>query len=103
MNERSRWKSLNEIHARQKNTVWPDLMKNRALVDSFLWKGSSEATVVQRIGIALFGLLFFCPAMLIVRFGCLEPGPALFRTLMFLLALPWIAIGCRLLWNSLRY
>lgn len=99
----SRWKPLSEIEARQRNTVWPDTLKNGALVDAFLWKGSPDATHTQRIGIAFFGLLFLSPAVLLVRFGCFEPGPALLKTLMFLLALPWLVIGGKLLRNALRH
>src|SRR6266851_2554680 len=98
-----RWKPLSEIEARQRNTVWPDTLRNAALVDAFLWKGSPDATPIQRIGIGLFGLLFLCPAILVVHFGCFEPGPALFRMFMFLLALPWVAIGCKLMSNAFRH
>jgi hypothetical protein len=87
-----------DIRARQRSTVWPDTLRNGRVVDSFIWKGSPDATLVQRIGIALFGFLFLCPALLLVRFGVLEPGPVLFRTLMLLFALPWLAIGCKVAW-----
>jgi hypothetical protein len=92
-----------DVRARQRNTVWPDTLRNGRVVDSFIWKGSPDATLVQRIGVALFGLLFLCPALLLVRFGVLEPGPAPFRTFMLLFALPWVAIGCRLLGNAFRH
>lgn len=29
-----------ELEARQRNTVWPDTLRNNLLVDNFLWKGS---------------------------------------------------------------
>lgn len=77
---------MGEIEARQRNTVWPDTLRNGALVDAFVWRGSPNATYIQRIGTALFGLLFLCPAVLLMRFGFFEVGPALFRLLMFLLA-----------------
>ena len=51
-----RWRSLREIEARQRGTVWPDTLRNGALVDAFLWKGSPKATVIQRIGPGLFEL-----------------------------------------------
>lgn len=72
-----RWKSLSEIEARQRNTVWPDTLRNGALVDAFVWRGSPNATYIQRIGTALFGLLFLCPAVLLMRFRFFEVGPAL--------------------------
>lgn len=96
----SRNKLSSDIKARQRNILWPDTLRNGALVDAFAWRGSPNASCIQRIGTALFGLLFLCPAILLMRFGVLEKGPALFRLLMFLLALPWIAIGCKLLRNA---
>jgi hypothetical protein len=99
--KRTRWRSFSEIESRQRNTVWPDTLRNGAIVDAFVWKGSPTATAIQRIGIALFGLLFLCPAILIFCFGCLEPGPPLFRVLM--LALPWVAVSCKLMKNALRH
>lgn len=98
-----KWESLGEIGARQRNSVWPDTLRNSALVDAFVWRGSPNPTYVQRIGTALFGLLFMCPAVLLVRLGFFEPGPALVRVFMFLLALPWALIGFRLLRNAVRY
>lgn len=99
----SRWRSLREVESRQRNVVWPDTLRNGALVDAFLWKGSPNATPIQRIGTGLFGLLFLCPAILLMRFGVFESGPVVFRMLMFLLALPWAAISCKLLRNAIRH
>jgi len=49
---------IEDIHARQRNIVWPDTLRNSRKVDAFLWKGSPNATPVQRIGAWLFGLTF---------------------------------------------
>lgn len=49
---------LDNVRERQRNIVWPDTMKNGGSVDALLWKGSRDATTVQRIGIAIFGLFF---------------------------------------------
>jgi hypothetical protein len=49
---------LGEIRERQRNIVWPDTMRNGRSVDALLWKGSRDATTVQRVGIAIFGLCF---------------------------------------------
>jgi hypothetical protein len=92
-----------DVRTRQRNTVWPDTLRNGRVLDSFVWKGSPDATLVQRVGIALFGFLFLCPAFVLVRFGVLQPGPAAFRTLMLLFALPWVAIGCKMLRNGFRH
>jgi hypothetical protein len=47
-----------DVNARQRNTVWPDTVRNGRSVDALLWKGSPNATEVQRVGMAIFGLLF---------------------------------------------
>jgi hypothetical protein len=49
---------IDEIKARQRNIVWPDALVNSRAVDVFLWRGSSDAPLVQRIGAWLFGLLY---------------------------------------------
>jgi cytochrome c biogenesis protein CcdA len=49
---------IEEIEAKQRNTVWPDTLRNGSSVDEFLWKGSSNAPLVQRIGAWIFGLTF---------------------------------------------
>ena len=48
-----------ELQARQRNILWEDTFRNNALVTSFLWKGKPNATLVQRIAMALFGFPFF--------------------------------------------
>ena len=47
---------MEDIHGRQRNIFWPDTLRNGRAVDAFLWKGSPDATPVQRIGAWLFGL-----------------------------------------------
>lgn len=49
---------IEEIKARQRNTVWPDTLVNGENVDAFLWKGSPNAPLVQRIGAWVFGIAF---------------------------------------------
>ena len=58
---------VEEIEAKQKNTVWPDTMKNSRSVDEFLWKGSPDAPLIQRMGAWLFGIFF-----LLCGFACLD-------------------------------
>ena len=50
---------MGDIESRQRNTIWPDTVRNGRSVDAFLWHGSPDASLVQRIGVALFGLAFF--------------------------------------------
>jgi len=49
---------IEEVKRKQRNTVWPDTMVNGRSVDEYLWKGSPEAPLVQRVGAWLFGGLF---------------------------------------------
>ncbi len=51
-------KLYEEVQARQRNTTWPDVTRNAGSVDALLWRGSPKATVVQRIGIAIFSVFF---------------------------------------------
>jgi hypothetical protein len=49
---------LEESRRRQRNVVFPDTVRNARSVDAFLWKGSPNPTLVQRVGAWLFGLTF---------------------------------------------
>jgi hypothetical protein len=53
-----RQKFVNEIQAKQRNILWPDTFGNGWSVASFLWKGSPNAPLIQRIGAWLFGTVF---------------------------------------------
>jgi hypothetical protein len=44
--------------AKQRNVDWRDAHMNGRTVDEFLWKGSPDASLVQRIGACLFGIAF---------------------------------------------
>lgn len=53
-----------EAEMKQRAILWPDMLRSGRTVDEFLWKGSPRATPIQRIGLALFGILFlFCAAL----------------------------------------
>jgi hypothetical protein len=49
---------IEEVKAKQRNTVFPDTVRNSRNVDAFLWKGSPDAPLVQRVGAWIFGLFF---------------------------------------------
>lgn len=51
-------KLIDETRASQRNIVFPDAVRNGRAVDVFLWKGSPNPPLVQRIGAWMFGLLF---------------------------------------------
>jgi hypothetical protein len=102
MKSRQRSEFLEDVQARQRNTVWPDTLRNGRTVDGFLWKGSPHATTVQRVGIAIFAVCFLAEGFLFVYMAASETGsgasliPALF-------ALFWVLIGYRLLRNAFRH
>jgi hypothetical protein len=49
---------VEEIKAKQRNTLWPDALLNSRSVDTYLWKGSPDAPLVQRVGAGIFGITF---------------------------------------------
>jgi hypothetical protein len=53
-----RKKFIESIKAKQRNTVWPDTLINSRGVDEFLWKGSPDPSLVQRLAAFIFGLTF---------------------------------------------
>ncbi len=54
--EFQRQKLIEDIKTKQSNTVWPDALRNSRGVDEFLWRGSPNAPLVQRIGAWVFGI-----------------------------------------------
>ncbi len=90
-------KLIEEIRARQRNTVWPDLLINNRGVDAFLWKGSRDAPLVQRIAAWLFGLFFLAAgvAFLDIAYERQSVIPIVMSILFFL-------IGGRVFFNGFR-
>ena len=73
-----RRKSLaDEVNARQRNTIWPDTLRNATLFDGFLLKGSAQATLLQRLGMAVLGSIFLGFAALWVYLACAKFWPLL--------------------------
>src|SRR5580700_964371 len=92
---------LDDVRAKQRNTVWPDTIRNGRSVDRLLWKGSPNATRVQRIGIAIFGMVFLILGLMITWLANVAAhrrsiGESL---LTFLVAFVVLTIACRLLTN----
>ena len=80
-------KFIEETRARQRNTIWPDPLVNSRGVDELIWNGSPNATIVQRIGVALFGLFDLGAGLVFLSFARKERS----------LLLVAISIGCLLL------
>jgi len=88
-------KLVRELEAKQRNTIWPDALINSRGVDAFLWKGSPNPSVVQRIGAVLFGLFFICGSVMFASV-CAER-----HSLWGILAFAFLYVGARVLRNSL--
>ena len=88
---------IEDVRARQQNTLWPDAMVNSSSVDGLLWKGSQNATKVQRVGVAIWGLGFAC-------IGAVSELGAYEKRELFLafFGLPWIALGAKLFLNAFK-
>ena len=48
---------IRDIRRKQRNVIWPEALHNSRSIDEFLWKGSSNPSLVQRIGAWLIGLV----------------------------------------------
>jgi hypothetical protein len=101
----NRSKFLADVQARQRATVWPDTLRGGRAVDSLLWKGSADATLVQRVGIANFALTFIVFAFVgvFVGYAAAFKHAAWMSLFMFLFAFFFAAIGCKLLGNVFRH
>ena len=88
---------VQDLEARQRNTLWPDAMVNGSSVDELLIKGSPKATKVQRVGIAIWGLLFLCFGAI---FECIafEKGEAFF----VFFGILWLALGAKIFLNAFK-
>jgi hypothetical protein len=49
---------IDETRASQRNIVFPDTVRNARSVDLFLWRGSPNPTLVQKIGAWMIGVVF---------------------------------------------
>lgn len=86
-----------ELRNRQRNTVWPDTMHNSKSVDEFLWKGSPDAPLVQRIGAWIFGLFF-----ILCGLGWFAAAYERHSRIFGICSIPWFFIGARVFLNGFR-
>jgi hypothetical protein len=49
---------ISRARARQQNILWPESLMNSNEVNKLFWRGSSNPSLVQRIGAWLFGATF---------------------------------------------
>ena len=49
---------INGLRAKQGKLVWPGTIMSARAIDGFIWKGSPDASLVQRIGLWLIGFVY---------------------------------------------
>jgi hypothetical protein len=69
MSGKKRQDFIEEIRAKQRNTLWPEMQANSRAVDSLIFLGDRNATPVQRIGIGLFGAFFVLAGIAFIGIG----------------------------------
>ena len=99
MKSKHRSKFNDDVQARQRNTVWPDILRNGRSMDGFLWNGSPDATPVQRAGSAIFGLAFLAAGFAFAYIAVSKGGSGA-SLLIMLCGLFWVVIGCKVLGNA---
>jgi hypothetical protein len=57
---------IESVKARQRNLIWPDVLRGSRSVDELLWKGASDAPMVQRIGAVILALAYLMVAVVFV-------------------------------------
>ena len=72
-------------------------MKNSSSVDEFLWKGSPDAPLVQRIGAWIFGLTF-----ILLGLGWFDVAYERHWRAFGVLSIVWFFIGGKVFLNGLR-
>src|SRR5579863_10206084 len=93
--ERAHRSALDKIGARQRNVLWNEAVPNAVRADAFLWRGSPNPTLLQRIGAALFGLTFLCAGIAFLMLANAH------RSLQWmLLAYVFVLLGIRVCRNS---
>ena len=63
----NRNREIEEVRAKQENTVFPDV-RNAKNVDAFFLRGDPKAPLVQRIGAWIFGALFLLCGVVLANF-----------------------------------
>jgi hypothetical protein len=92
---------IEEIKARQRNTLWPETFTNGRAVSTFLWRGSPDATLVQRVGLWIFGILFILFGILAIE-GYRDAGPDERSYLSVVAAIILFSLGARVFLNGFR-
>ena len=57
---------IESVKDRQKNVLWPDVLRGGRSVDELLWKGARDAPMVQRIGVVILALAYVMVAAVFI-------------------------------------
>src|SRR4051794_28428333 len=101
MANRAHRKFSKNMQARQRNTIWPDTIRNRANGDRAIWFGADNPTMIQRIGFGLFGGVFFGIGVISIA-SMWQSGNMGKARLSFVMGAFSLVIGGRILWNAVR-
>jgi hypothetical protein len=93
---------IEPVKNKQRNTVWPDTLLNSRGVDEYLWKGSSDAPLVQRIGAVVFGVAFMLGSVGLIE-ADRETTPDRKSIVVVILGVAFFAVGLKVLLNGLRW
>jgi hypothetical protein len=87
---------VDDLRARQRNTVFPDGRAGGGRLDALLWKGSDTLSGIQRVGIAFIGLFM---VMIAVAFAAEAATDHSILWTSFAIGL--LYVGARVLFNSI--
>lgn len=90
---------IDEIRSKQRNIVFPDTVRNERGLYDFLWNGTPDPPMVQRIGAWMMGL-FLVIAGLFPALMAPGGGNWIDYGVMLLISLPLIAAGIRIFRNG---
>jgi hypothetical protein len=88
---------IEEIKSKQRNFVFPDTLRNSRSVDEFLWKGSPNAPIVQRMAAWMFGLFFILAGVAFIDVAY-EKHYWIFGVL----SVVWFLVGGKVFLNGFR-
>jgi hypothetical protein len=89
--------AIEEVRDKQRNTVWPDTIRNSRSVDAFLWKGSPDAPLVQLAGAWIFGVFF-----ILCGLAWLVAAYVRDSWVVAVLSILWFYVGGRVFRNGFR-
>ncbi len=88
---------IEDIKGKQRNFVFPDTLRNSRGVDEFLWKGSPNAPLVQRMAAWMFGLFFILAGVAFIDVAY-EKHYLIFGVL----SIAWFLVGGKVFLNGFR-